>query len=391
MEQHKLTGFLTTTLPRISGGVGLLGLAASFFFYTKDAHHFFYSYLMAFTFFLTLTLGSLFFVLIQFLVRAGWSVVLRRLPEVVMKNFWIMAIFFIPILFGAHDLYHWMDKEVVAADKLLQWKSGYLNLKFFLIRAAIFFGIWIWLSSVFFKGSVGQDTSGDPAVTLKLQKYSTFGVLLFALSLTFAGVDWVMSLTPHWYSTMFGVYFFAGSMVSSLCLISIMALILRAKGFLKDVITVEHYHDLGKLIFGFNIFWTYIAFGQYFLIWYANVPEETEFFMHHFAGSWNSVGILLAVGHFAIPLILFMSRYAKRNLVVHFMMACWIVLMQLVDVYWLIMPNAYPTGVHITAMDIAALLGIGGIFVAFVFHRLGRVALYPVRDPRLAESRQLTN
>ena len=278
-QSSQLTGFLATTLPKISFGIGGLGVLGCIASYLRNPHQFFFSYLSVFMMFLTLTLGALFFVLIQFLVRAGWSIGFRRIAENIMQNSGLMALLFVPIILGIHHLYHWSHPAEVAKDLLLQAKSAYLNIPFFIIRAFVFFGIWIGLSRAFYKKSTEQDNSGNPDNTAKMQKYSTFGILLFALSITFSGIDWVMSITPHWYSTMIGVYFFAGAAVVSLSSMSLIALILRKNGYLKDVLTVEHFHDLGKLLYGFNVFWAYIAFSQYFLIWYSNIPEETVFYL----------------------------------------------------------------------------------------------------------------
>jgi len=387
----QLSGPLTSLVPTVSFIVGIVGLVLSFIFFRKDHHHFMYSYMVAFSFFMTLTLGNLFFVLIQHLTRAGWSVVVRRLPEVIMKNMFLMAIFFIPILFGIHDLYHWSHQDAVLADELLQGKAPYLNTPFFIVRGFLFFAVWIWLVNKFYNSSVLQDKTGDSSITLYLQKTATYGMLIFALSQTFALIDWIMSITPHWYSTIFGIYMFAGSIVVALAVMSLLFMILRANGFLKGIVTTEHFHDIGKLLYGFNVFWSYIAFSQYFLIWYANIPEETVWYAEHFNGSWNTVAIILAIGHFGVPFVLFMSRHAKRNLKFHAIMAVWLILMHALDLYWLVMPNINKLGIHLTFADIVPFLGIGGIYFGFVFLRLSTVSLIPHKDPRLDESLNFHN
>ncbi len=390
-SESRLSGFLANGLPKLCLGIGALGLAASAGLYTTDPKRFFFSYLTAFIFFLTISLGSLFFITIQHLVRSGWSVAVRRIPEHLMKNVGLMALLFIPILFGLHHLYEWTHVAEVAKDHLLLKKSPYLNIPFFLVRVAFYFGVWFLLARKYFNNSVKQDESGDEALTLNSQKTSTYGVLLFAITITFSAVDWIMSLTPHWYSTMFGVYIFAGSAIAALSTTSLIAQLLRKYGYLKDVVTVEHFHDLGKLLYGFNVFWAYVAFSQYFLIWYANIPEETIFFVQHFKGTWNSVGILLAVGHFALPFIVFMSRHAKRNLPFHALVTVWFLIIHFIDLYWIIMPNVSPEGVHIQLVDFTTLLGIGGLFLFVLFNRLKKTHLYPVKDPRLTESLHLEN
>ena len=307
---------------------------------------FFLSYLVSFMFFLTLSLGALFFILMHYLSQAGWSVALRRIPEHLMANLPVMLFLFIPLLFGIHELYEWSHPEEVLKDPLLQVKAPYLNTPFFIVRSAIAFIVWVLLARLFFKRSTMQDITAEPKLTKILRKVSAPSILLFGITVTFTAIDWIMSLTPHWYSTMYGVYIFAGATVGSLSVMSLTLLILRKNGFLKDIVNVEHYHDLGKLLYGFNIFWAYIAFSQYFLIWYANIPEETEFFMHHFHGGWKYVAILLSVGHFGIPFILCMSRHVKRNLTTHGIMAGWLLIMHFVDIYWLIKPMGDHHGPH---------------------------------------------
>ncbi len=390
-DNHQLTGFLATTLPKIAFAIGALGIAATALLYSGSPDRFYFSYLTSFIYFLTLSLGGLFFVIIVNLVRAGWSSTIRRIPEHLMANLGLMAILFIPILFGIHHLFEWSHGAVVAHDHLLLKKSPFLNVPFFLSRAAFYFGVWFLLARAFLTRSVAQDTSGDENLTLKSQTTATFGVLLFAITLTFAVIDWIMSLTPHWYSTMFGVYMFAGSIISALAATILIIFILKKMGFLTHVIRTDHIHDLGKLMYGFNIFWTYIAFSQYFLIWYANIPEETIWFLDHFKGSWNTVGICLAVGHFIIPFFLFMSRHAKRNLAFAAFISAWFLVMQAVDVYWLIMPNISKSGVHIGLLDITTFLAIAGLYIGVLFRRMSRVALYPIRDPRLDEALHYEN
>ncbi|NBV82572.1 quinol:cytochrome C oxidoreductase [bacterium] len=382
----RLTGFLANALPNVAIGLGALGLAATAVLWKGNAHHTAFSYLFAFLFFLSITIGSLFFVIIQHLARAGWSVVVRRIPETFAMNAWLMAVFFIPVIFGMHELYHWTHPEAVASDHLLAGKAGYLNVKFFLIRAVLFFGIWIAMARFFYKKSVAQDQSGDKQLTLSMQAFSAVAILLFAISVTFGIIDWAMSLTPHWYSTMFGVYFFAGSAVAAFATMSLVALLLRRFGFLADVIRTDHYHDIAKFLYGLNIFWAYVSFSQYFLIWYANIPEESVWFMQHFNGSWNTVAATLAIGHFFVPFVLFMSKHMRRNLVVHAALMVWFLMMHCLDLYWLVMPNISPNGIHPTLADLTSFVGIGGIFVGVFWLRLRKASLMPARDPRLSES-----
>jgi hypothetical protein len=208
---------------------------------------------------------------------------------------------------------------------------------------------------------------------------------------TFASIDWIMSLTPHWYSTIFGVYFFAGSFVGFIALLSVVAVAMRGAGLLDTVISAEHLHDVGKLLFGFTAFWAYIAFSQFFLMWYANMPEETIWYKARLEGSWWTVSILLMAGHFAVPFFYLMGRAVKRRGWTLAAGGAWLLIMHFVDLYWLVMPTLHPEGVRPSALDLAALLTVGGCFVAAASWLMRRQALVPLRDPRLAESLAFEN
>ena len=214
---------------------------------------------------------------------------------------------------------------------------------------------------------------------------------MLALTQTFASVDWIMSLTPHWYSTMFGVYFFAGSFVGFIALLSVMTVAMQRAGLLETVVTAEHLHDLGKFLFAFTAFWAYIAFSQFLLVWYANLPEETIFYKARIEGSWRAVSILLMVGHFGVPFLYLMGRTVKRNGLTLAVGGVWLLLMHFVDLYWQVMPTLHPPGVRPSALDVAAFVAVGGVFVAAVGWLMRRQALVPLRDPRLPESLAFEN
>ena len=372
-------------------GVGVIGLAASLLLRGGNEKQFAFSWLVAFLFFLSIALGGLFFVLTHFATKARWSVVVRRLAEDVMATLPLFAVLFLPVFFGIHELFHWSHPEEVAADHLLQVKEPFLNVGFFKVRAAIYFVVWIALAFWFLRGSQQQDTSGDPAITNRLIKTRAPGLLLFALTVTFASIDWIMSLDPHWYSTMFGVYYFAGCLVGIFSVMCIVAVLVRRSGVMGQVITLEHLQDLGKLLFAFTVFWAYIGFSQYFLIWYGNIPEETLFFAHRSEGAWKSVSMLLGWGHFGVPFLFLMSRHIKRRPALLVAGSVWMLFMQLVDIYWLVMPTLHHHTVHVTLLDFTCLLAVGGLFLAALSWQVQRRALVPVRDPRLPASLSFEN
>ena len=372
----------------ITGLIALVITAAGFFI---DRQQFFFSYLVAFAFWATITLGGLFFLLIHNTTHAMWSTVLRRIIEMIMMTVPLMAIMVIPVLFGIHDLYHWSHEDAVAADALLQKKAAYLNTPFFIIRTVFYFSVWILLSKNLYKISRQQDGAFDPEQSEKLRRRSAPGIILFALTITFASFDWMMSLDPHWYSTIFGLYIFSGSFLAAIAVVVLISLSLRKRGLLTDVITVEHYHDLGKFLFSFTIFWGYMAFSQYFLIWYANIPEETIWYLHRWAGNWKVITMLLVFGHFLIPFLALMPRAAKRNLNFMRIMSIWILIMHFFDLYWIIMPTLHKHGFYFSWMDLTALIGIGGIFIWYFWWSYLKGALVPVNDTKLAASIKLVN
>lgn len=367
----------------IAGAAGLILSAVG---YAVDTPHFFYAYLMAFTFWMTLSLGALFFVMLHHLVSATWSVVIRRLAESLMATIPFMAIMFIPILFGVQHLYHWSDASAVATDALLQKKTGFLNYPFFVIRAAIYFFIWSTLAHLLYKASMKQDVNPSTELTQRMKIISAPGMILFAITTTLAGYDWLMSLEPHWYSTIYGVYFFAGGLVSIISLLALMSAVLQSRGILRGTISVEHYHDLGKLMFAFIIFWTYIGFSQYFLIWYGNIPEETIWYLQRWEGSWKGISLIIFFGHFVVPFTVLMFRNTKRTLTPLIVMAVWIIVMHWFDHYWLVFPTLEPKGATFNWIELATTLGIGGIFFWSFWSRFSSKALVPVGDPKLAAS-----
>jgi hypothetical protein len=295
------------------------------------------------------------------------------------------------VVFGLHDLYEWSHAEAVAQDPLLRWKSPFLNVPFFLIRAAIYFGCWSFIGVLYFRLSRGQDATGDPAPSVRLRRLAGPAIIVLGITQTFASIDWIMSLTPHWYSTMFGVYFFAGAFIGFIALLSVVAVATRSAGLLDTVITVEHLHDVGKFLFAFTAFWAYIAFSQFFLVWYANLPEETIWFKARLEGSWKVVSILLIVGHFVAPFFFLMGRAVKRKGWSLAAGGAWLLAMHFVDLYWQVMPTLHPGGVRVSVLDVAALLAVGGCFVAAAGWLMRRQALVPLRDPRLAESLAFEN
>jgi hypothetical protein len=375
----------------IAGGAGL-GLAVVWATLGGGWERFLASYLVSFLFFLSLSLGALVFVLLQHVTRAGWSASVRRLAEGFAPNVFVpMAFLVLPVLFGLRTLYPWTNAEAVAHDHLLQAKAPWLNPVFFYVRAVLYFGVWTVLARWFHKRSTEQDATGDVTLTGRMETSSTAGLILFAFTVTFFAFDFIMSLTPHWYSTIFGIYFFAGCLLGFFALLLVTAFAIQRGGLLLNAISTEHYHDLGKLMFAFTIFWAYIGFSQYMLMWYANLPEETVWYAARQTGSWTAVSLLLLFGHFLLPFLLLMSRHVKRRKALIVTGAVWMLAMQWLDVYWLVMPAKTPAGFSPGLMDLLTFVGIGGVFFAAAVRRLAAHALVAVRDPRLSEALEFEN
>src|SRR5574338_242408 len=378
-------------LPAIGGAIALVGVAACAMLAPGNPKQLFFSWLVSLLFFLSLALGGLFFVLIQYAAQGGWGIVLRRIGETVFATIPAMAVLFLPLVLGLRDLYSWSVPGAAEHDALLRWKAPYLNVPFFLIRAAVYFGAWSLIAVFYYRVSRDQDGTGDAAPSARLRRLAGPAIIVLALTQSLASVDWIMSLTPHWYSTIFGVYFFSGAFVGFIALLSIVAPAMRRAGLLETVISTEHLHDVGKLLFGFTAFWAYIAFSQFLLIWYANLPEETIWYRARLEGSWMAVSLLLMLGHFAAPFFYLMGRPVKRKGWTLAIGGVWLLVMHFVDLYWQIMPTLHPEGVRVSVMDVAAFVAIGGCFVAAVTWLMRRQALVPLRDPRIAESLAFEN
>ncbi len=378
-------------LPIVGAVCALLGAVVCAILGAADPKQFFFSWLVSFLFFLSLALGALFFVLIQYATQGGWGIVLRRIGETIFAMLPVMAVLFLPVLLGLRDLYSWTAPGAAEQDALLSWKAPYLNVPFFLIRAALYFGLWSFIAVLYYRGSRGQDVTGDPGVSARLRRLAGPAIIILALTQTFASIDWIMSLTPHWYSTMFGVYFFAGSFVGFIALLSVVVVAMRGVGLLDTVISAEHLHDIGKFLFAFTMFWAYIGFSQFFLIWYANLPEETIWYQARIEGSWLTVSLFLMAGHFGVPFFYLMGRAVKRRGSTLAIGGAWLLAMHFLDLYWLVMPTLHPEGLRPSLLDAAAFVTVGGCVVAAASWLMRRQALVPLRDPRLAESLALEN
>lgn len=382
-EGHRLR-----RLPVLGLAAALAGIGLCVVFGSSHPAQFYAAWLVAYLFFLSLSIGALYFVLIHYATQAGWSVVLRRVAENLASMMPVFALLFIPVVLGLPSLFPWARPEA-AADHLMAWKAPFLNRSFFLLRAAIYFAAWSGIAIAYARASRAQDASGDVAISARLRRFASPAIFILAITQTFASIDWIVSLAPRWYSTVFGVYFFGGCYMACFAVLALLAASLR-KGPLKDLITADHLHDVGRMLFAFVCFWAYIGFCQYFLIWYGNIPEETFWYHARLQGRWQGLTVLLAVGHFVIPFLYLMGRTVKRRGPWLTIGAIWMLLMHLLDIAWMVLPSI-GQGYGSPALLAGALLAVGGILAAVFGRLLAGRPLVPIRDPRLAESLALDN
>jgi hypothetical protein len=399
------------------GIAGALGLAGSLILFFTDTKHFAYSWLFALFFSFTFIVGGCFWILLHNASNSSWGVSIRRLWEQLANLALPLCILALPLLFPPvqKQLYEWMNhhreaahelsagagsvQEVLAGGhhKVLAEKYGYLNVGFWYFRFFFYFLV-LWHIARTLRGkSVRQDQDGDIKHTVKSRTFACRWLFFFALTVTFASVDWLMTLDYNWFSTMWGVYIFAGCAWGSMALTMLIVTYLRSVGYLQKVVTMEHFHLMGKLLFTFTVFWAYIAFSQYFLIWYANITEETRFYLIRNTEGWRWVSILILVGHFIGPFVLLLSQDRKKKPMVISWVCVWVLFMHLVDIYWNVIPERGPSlgegwwVPHAWLGDVVALVAFVGTLGFLYLRSLSRFSLYPCRDPRLLESANVTN
>jgi hypothetical protein len=390
---------LNPTLDRIQRPALIVGLAGAVlcllgWFISRE--QFYQSYLMAYLFWIGLALGSTAILMLQHLTGGAWGLVIRRGLETGTRMIPLMAILFIPILLGMHHLYIWTHDDHVATDELLQHKRRYLNVGGFVARAVIYFAIWLVLTFLLNRWSAEQDRTGDPRIARRMAKLSGPGLVLYVLTMTFASVDWVMSIDPHWFSTIYGLLFIVGQGLSTLAFMVALLVIVGGTMPLLGVLRRDHFHDLGNLLLAFTMLWAYVSFSQFLIIWSGNIAEETPFYYYRSGSGWQVIAIVLIVFHFFMPFCLLLWRKSKRSPRMLAGIAGLIIVMRLVDLYWTIMPTFLQAQGHLEHRDPLIIPGvslhwlnfvmpvaIGGIWIAVYIWQLKRHPLLPLHDPRL--------
>ena len=371
----------------IAGIVGVVLAVAGFFMAGEHGlDRFFQAYLVAYTFWMGVVLGSLALLMVQHLSGGIWGVVLRRPFEAAVRTIPFMAVLFVPIVFGMHSLYEWSHEGITATDPIIAEKALYLNTTFFLVRQGVYFVVWGTLGFLLTRWSAEHDRTGDPRLLKKMEKLSGAGIVVYFLTVTFAMVDWTMSVNPHWFSTIWGMLYIGGQGLSAFAFGICVLVMLAHTAPLDRVLTSHHFHDLGKLLFAFLMLWAYLSFSQFLIIWSANIPEEIPHYLNRWQNTWKFLSIFIVVGHFMVPYALLLSRDLKRNYGKLRIIATWLLCARVAEYYWHIMPELHRDGFTMTLLDVALPLAMGGIFISLFVSQLGGRSLLPVNDPQLEKA-----
>ncbi len=383
-------GRATTSFKRLqkpATWLGLVGLLLAIVGAWLDRTQFWQSYLLASVFWVEVGLGCLGMVMLHHLVGGRWSALIRRLMETGAMTLPLMALLFIPLLFGLNTLYPWTNADHVQQSELLQQKTVWLNVPFFLGRSAFYFVVWLGLALLLNRWSLAQDRTGDAKFAQRLRRLSAIGMILYMLTATLAGYDWLMSLEPEWFSSIYGLLFIAGQALAGLSL-AIIGLCLLAKEMGTTERWLKSFNDLGNFLLGFVMIWAYFSYSQFLIIWSADIPEEAIWYYHRMQGGWQTVGLVLIGTHFVLPFVLLLSRGIKRNPQWLMALAVFIFLVRALDLFWLIVPAFYPAGVHLHWLDLALWVAMGGGWIlAFIWQWHGKGVL-PRHDPHLGDSNE---
>jgi hypothetical protein len=362
--------------------VGAAGVALAVVAFLIDREQFLRSYLFAYLYWTGMALGCLAILLMHHVVGGKWGMLIRRLCEAGAKTLPFMALLLIPVLLGLTTLYVWARPEA-AHDAGLQSKAAYLNVPFFIGRSIFYFAVWFLYTQRLTKWSAELDRTHDQGLISRMRAMSAPGLVVFTLTTTFAFIDWIMSLEPHWFSTIYGAMFMIGEMLESFAFVIALMIILSKASPLKDYITPQHVHDLGNMMFAFMVLWAYLSFSQFIIIWAGNLPGEIPWYLSRLRGGWGWVALALVVFHFAVPFLLLLMRGVKRRTDRLLRVCLLMIAIRLVDVYWITEPAFYGQRIHLHWVDFVTPLAVGGLWLAVFFGQLKARPLVPIGDPRL--------
>jgi hypothetical protein len=369
--------------------VGIGGLALSVIGLFFNSAQFFQSYLFGYIFWVQLALGCMTIVMIHHLAGGRWSFIIRRTLEAGMMTLPLLALLFVPLLFGMSSLYEWARPEAVAQDQLLQHKAVYLNVPFFIIRTVVYFVLWIGMAYLLRRWSIKQDETSSLAIAYRTKLFSGPALAILSLAITFASFDWMMSLEPHWFSTIYGMMFGVGMLAAGFSGAVLCLAWLVKYSSLSEVVTPKHINDLANFLLASVMLWAYIALSQYLIIWSGNLPEETPWYVHRSQGGWQVITVILVVFHFAAPFLILLSRSVKRQLRIVVGVAALIILMRALDLFWLITPAFHPTGFYLHWLHVTTFVGLGGLWGAAFIWFLKKQPLLPQYDIRIEKEKTI--
>lgn len=365
---------------------GLAGVLASVAGALLDREQFLRSYLFAYVFWIGMAIGCLGILLMHHTVGGKWGMLIRRMCEAGSRTIPYMIVLLIPILLSLPTLYPWARPAVVAHDLNIQKKAGYLNVPGYVLRAVLYFIIWAFWAFRLSKLSAKQDATGDERLISQMRRISAPGLVAFFFMSTFAFIDWIMSLEPHWYSTIYGGMFLIGEAVEAFAFLIALVIVLVRVGPMRPYVTKQHLHDLGNMMFAFMVLWAYLAFSQFIIIWAGNLPEEIPWYLRRLRNGWGWVAIAIVVFHFAAPFVLLLMRGVKRHADRLLRVCAMMLVIRVVDVYWIVEPAFYGNHIKIHWMDFVTFVAVGGLWLAGFFWQLKSAPLVPLRDPQLAEA-----
>jgi hypothetical protein len=367
---------------RIALSSGAIGLVLSSAFAIRNSAQFFRSYLFAYVFWLAIPMGCMAILMLHHLTGGWWGYPIRRLLEAGTRTFVWMAVLFVPVLLGMSHLYKWAQPAEVAADPMLQYKRPYLNPQFFTVRVVIYFAIWIGLAWILNKWSSEQDRTGDPRLATRLEALSGPGLILWGIAVTYSSIDWVMSLEAHWFSTMYGMIVMVVAALTAMSFVVFVLRKLSGQEPIAHAVTASQFNDLGNLMLAFVMLWAYLSFSQFLIIWAGNIKDEIPWYTARAFGGWGVIAVILIVLHFALPFLLLLQRGVKRRLQMLSLVAGMLIVLSLVDVYWLVAPAYETSGPSPSLLDVFAVVGIGGVWLAAFISELKKRPLLPQHDPR---------